>query len=183
MHVVAFTGMPGSGKTEAMEVARSRGLTVVRMGEFVWEETKKRGLELVDANVGRVASEMRKTHGPDYWAAQTCEAILRDHGKKPVILVDGVRNHEEVERFRKTLGDRFELVAITAPPPTRVERLLKRKRSDDSATPEDIQKRDERELGWGIARSIALADHVIVNEGDLPAFQKAVGRLFDRLMA
>lgn len=181
MRVVAFTGMPGAGKSEAVAVAKERHVPVVRMGEFVWEETRKRGLPLVDANVGAVATEMRKKHGMDHWAQKTCDAILREHAKAPLVIVDGVRNNEEVATFRARLGHRFELVAITAPPDTRVDRLIKRKRADDSTTKDDILKRDERELGWGIATSIALADHSIVNEGDLPAFRKAVAELLDRI--
>jgi dephospho-CoA kinase len=181
MRVVAFTGMPGAGKSEAVAVARERGVPVVRMGEFVWEETRRRGLELVDANVGRVASEMRQKHGMDYWAQKTCEAVLRDHRGHALVVIDGVRNNEEVETFRKRLGDRFELIAITAPPDVRVQRLIQRGRSDDSATREKVVERDERELGWGIAKSIALADHSIVNEGDLASFRKAVAQLLDRV--
>jgi len=183
MRVVAFTGMPGAGKSEAVAVAKARGVPVVRMGEFVWEETKKRGLELVDANVGLVATEMRQRHGMDYWAQRTCDAVLRDHKDHALVVIDGVRNNEEVETFRHRLGHRFELVAITAPPDLRVERLIKRGRSDDSTTRERVTERDERELGWGIAKSIALADHSIVNEGDLPSFRKAVAELLDRVQS
>jgi dephospho-CoA kinase len=181
MRVVAFTGMPGAGKSEAVAVAKGRGVPVVRMGDFVWEETKRRGLALVDANVGAVANEMRAKHGMDVWAQRTCDAILRDHAAAALVVVDGVRNNEEVATFRRRLGQRFELVAITAPPDLRVERLLQRKRTDDSATKDEILRRDERELGWGIATSIALADHSIVNEGDLDAFRLAVADLLDRI--
>lgn len=183
MRVVAFTGMPGAGKSEAVAVALARGVPVVRMGDFVWAETRARGLTLIDANVGKVANEMRATHGMDVWAQRTCDAILREHAAARLVVVDGVRNDEEVQTLRRRLGHGFELVAITAPPETRVERLMKRKRADDSATKEAILARDDRELGWGIAKSIALADHSVVNEGDLPSFRKAVGALLDRLLA
>lgn len=182
MRIVAFTGMPGAGKSEAVEVARARKIPVVRMGDFVWEETKRRSLPLKDEFVGKVATEMRQQQGKDYWAQRTCDAILKEHAKAPLVVVDGVRNHEEVEAFRKRLGDRFELVAVTAPPEVRTGRLMKRKRMDDSVTREEILQRDERELGWGIARSIALADHSVVNDGDLEAFRKEIERLFDTLL-
>jgi dephospho-CoA kinase len=183
MRVVAFTGMPGAGKSEAVAVAKARGIPVVRMGEFVWEETRRRGLELADANVGAVATEMRQHHGMDYWAHRTCDVVLERHERVPRVVVDGVRNNEEVETFRARLGAEFQLVAITAPPEVRVQRLMLRRRADDSATREAILQRDERELGWGIAKSIALADHSVVNEGDLVSFRADVSRLLDRVLA
>ncbi len=182
MRVVAFTGMPGAGKTEAVAVAKARGFPVIRMGEFVWDETKRRGPELVDANVGRVATEMRSTNGPDYWARVTCDHVLRAFASQPLVVVDGVRNYEEVETFRKRLGERFELVAIDATRDVRVERLIRRRRTDDPDAKDEILGRDERELGWGIATSIQKADHRVVNEGDLVVFRRSVSELFDRLV-
>jgi dephospho-CoA kinase len=181
MRVVAFTGMPGAGKSEAVGVARERHIPVVTMGDHVRAETTKRGLELIDANVGKVATEMRTKHGKDYWARLTADAIHQELGSASLVLVDGVRNHEEVEAFRNKLGDDFMLVAIVAPPDLRVDRLMKRGRLDDAKAKTDVERRDERELAWGIATSIALADHSIVNEGDLPAFRREVGRFLDSL--
>lgn len=183
MRVVAFTGLPGAGKSEAVEVARQRGFPVVRMGDFVWEETRARGLELVDVNVGAVATDMRKRHGMDYWARRTCDVILDRHASAPLVVVDGVRTHEEVQHLRRRLGDRFELVAVGAPGPARVDRLLKRRRPDDAESPEAVEARDAREKGWGIESAMALADHRVENVADLPAFRRAVSELLDRLLA
>ena len=41
--VIGVTGMPGSGKSEAMQVAISRGHPVVRMGDLVWDEVGGEG--------------------------------------------------------------------------------------------------------------------------------------------
>ena len=183
VRVIAFTGMPGAGKSEAVAIAKGLGLPVIRMGEFVWEETRRRGLPLDDQNVGRVATDMRRTRGMDYWAQATCEAIERQHASAPLVVVDGVRNHEEVGAFRKRLGDRFELVAILSATPVREDRLIRRGRSDDATTRDQVRQRDERELGWGIAESIGRADHKIVNEGNIEAFTREVGTLLERLMA
>ena len=174
MKVIAFTGMPGSGKSEAVRVAREIGIPVVRMGDCVWEEVKKRGLELNDENVGRIANEMREKHGMDIWARRTLEKIDPSWDK---VVIDGVRNIEEVEFFREKLGKDFMLVAIHASPETRYKRLMERKREDDSTTLEKIKERDERELRWGIGVVIALADVIIVNEGSLEEFREKVKNL------
>ncbi|HHF56308.1 MAG TPA: flagellar hook-basal body complex protein FliE [Thermoplasmatales archaeon] len=170
MKVVAFTGMPGAGKTEAVNVARGLGIKVISMGDEVREEVKKRGLPLNDENLGNVANEMREKHGKDIWAIKCLEKIK---GDEDVIVIDGIRNIEEVEAFRKKLKN-FILVAIHASPKTRYERLKKRQREDDSMDEEDLRKRERRELSWGLGDVIAMADIVVVNEGDIEDFKKKI---------
>jgi len=75
MKVIAFTGMPASGKSEAVQLAKEKGIPVVRMGDLVWEETKRQARPLDDHNVGNVAHTMRKTYGMDVWAKRTVEKI------------------------------------------------------------------------------------------------------------
>ncbi|RKX48292.1 MAG: hypothetical protein DRP25_07625, partial [Thermotoga sp.] len=109
MKVIAFTGMPGSGKSEAVKVAREMRIPVIRMGDCVWEEVRKRGLELNDENVGRIANEMREKYGKDIWAKRTFEKI---DPSWDIVVIDGIRNIEEVDFFREKLGKDFTLIAI-----------------------------------------------------------------------
>lgn len=171
MKVVAFTGMPGSGKSEAVAVVKNLGIPVIRMGDSVWEEVSNRNLEINDDNVGRIADEMRKTQGMNIWARRTIEKINPD---EDIVVIDGVRNIEEVDLFKKRLDKDFSLVAIHASPETRHRRLLRRKRKDDTASLERIQERDKRELNWGIEILNSLADVVVVNEGNLSEFKSRI---------
>ncbi len=66
MKIIAFTGMPFSGKSEAVEITKQRGLPVIRMGDLVWDEVRSQGLPLSDETVGTVANKMRDKHGKDY---------------------------------------------------------------------------------------------------------------------
>lgn len=175
MRAIAFTGMPGAGKTEAVEAARALGLPVVRMGDAVWDEVRARGLPLEPAVVGKVASEMREKLGRGVWAERTVDAIRKLDTR--VVVIDGVRNVEEVETFRRLLGHDFTMVAIHASTATRLRRILARGRADDAPTEADFRARDTRELGWGIGTVIATADVMIVNEGDVASVREAVARV------
>ncbi len=77
--VLAFTGMPASGKGEAVNVARNavpgQELPVVRMGDLIWERCQELGFELTPENVGRVANEEREKQGKDVWAWGTVARI------------------------------------------------------------------------------------------------------------
>jgi dephospho-CoA kinase len=185
VRVIGFTGMPGSGKSEAMEVAKSRGHPVVRMGDLIWEEVERRGLPRDAKHVGEVANAMRDQHGKDVWSRRTVarvrEVLARAGKPHSVVLIDGIRSHEEVETFRRELGTQFVLVAIHTDPEHRFGRMIRRARADDSPNVEVLRARDEREMGWGIARTIALADEMVVNDGTLEQFRARVAALLDRV--
>ena len=176
MKIIAFTGMPFSGKSEAVKIAKEQGITVVRMGDMIWEETKKQGLELNDQNVGMIANNMRKTHGKDIWAKKTIKKI-NSMKETELLVIDGIRNIEEIETFEKELGKNFVLIAIEVCDKTRHKRALMRGRNDDSMDPDVIKQRDRRELSWGLGNVIAIADSVVTNEGKLEDFKIKIKKL------
>jgi dephospho-CoA kinase len=179
VRVLGFTGMPGAGKSIAAEVARQRGVPVVRMGDSVWEEVRARGLPLTDEHVGRVAQEMRARHGPAVWAERTLERVRKLGAEQ--VCIDGIRSMAEVEAFHRALGRDFHLVAIHASPEVRHARLRGRARPDDTASAAASEERDRRELAWGVAQVIAQADVVLVNDGaDEPTFRAEVEALLSR---
>ena len=175
MRVLAFTGMPGAGKSVAVEVARKRGIPVLRMGDFIWEEVRRRGLPITSESVGEVAMQMRTDFGPGVWAEKTVERLRTLHPETAVI--DGVRSEAELEVFQHRLGSDFTLVAIHASRKVRMKRLLSRGREDDVKDEGEFIARDERELGWGLGRVIALADVMLVNEAPLPTLEEQVERV------
>jgi dephospho-CoA kinase len=177
--------MPGSGKSEAMEVAKARGHPVVRMGDLIWEEVDRQGLPRDAKHVGQVANGMRESHGKDVWAKRTADRVremtARPGSKVAGVLIDGIRSQEEVETLRREIGHDFLLVAIHTDPDHRFQRMVRRGRADDSKDPTVLKARDEREMTWGIARTIALADEMLVNDSTLEAFRAKVAALLDRL--
>jgi dephospho-CoA kinase len=180
MKIIAFTGMPASGKSEAVQLAKDKGIPVVRMGDLVWEETKRQGKPLDDKNVGSVATNMRKKCGMDVWAKRTVEKI-HSLKKSPHLVIDGVRNMEEIEYFKKELGSDFFVVAIDAPDELRRKRSIARGRIDDSKNLKDLEERDKREICWGLQKVIADADIIIQNNASLDQFQKQVLNVLNNL--
>ena len=180
MKIIAFTGMPFSGKSEAVKIAKDMNIPVIRMGDMIWKETKNRGLTLSDNNVGKIADSMRKQHGMDIWAKKTLKKIrlLKDINK---IVIDGVRNIEEIEVFEKELGKDFLLIAVQVGDDIRYKRAKNRGREDDSINLNLIKKRDKRELSWGIGNVIASAEIVVSNEGTLEEFKQKIQKILNRI--
>jgi dephospho-CoA kinase len=164
--VLGLAGMPGSGKSLVVEVAKGKGYDVVAMGDVVREEAKKRSLEPTPENIGRVMLELRREQGPAVIAERCIPRIATTTSKK--VLVDGIRNLEEAEEFKKRFPS-FKLIAVHASPETRFRRLFNRGRSDDPAKWEVFHDRDNRELGVGLGNAVAMAESMIINES-LPAF-------------
>jgi len=173
MKIIAFVGMPCSGKTEAVQIAKDMGFPVIRMGDMVWDEVKNRGLPLDEKNVGAIADQMRKDLGMDIWAIRTLENIsLLEKTKQ--IIIDGIRNIEEIDTFKKKLGKDFVIIAISASDEIRRKRFLNRGREDDSSDIQDLINRDKRELSWGLGTVIASADIIVPNEDGIDEFRKEI---------
>ena len=179
MKIIAFTGMPCSGKSEAVEIAKNMKINVFRMGDMVWEEVKNRGFSLDDKHVGTIADQMRKEFGKDIWAKKTLEKITK-FNELEHIVIDGIRNIEEIETFKKKLGKDFIVIAIIASDETRQKRCLKRGREDDIKDAHDLKERDKRELNWGLGSVIASADIIIPNEGSVENFRNEIKKIFKK---
>jgi len=81
------------------------------------------------------------------------------------VLVDGVRSPVELKRLAQIVGRRPLLIAVTADASIRWQRLKERGRPEDGSI-ESLQARDQREIGFGLAEVITLADIVWCNVDD-----------------
>jgi len=169
--------MPACGKEEFLKIARLKGFAVVRMGDIVRENAAKAGIPVKDPDVGNFANEERKKHGFDIWAKRTLPMI-----SSGLSLVDGVRGPTELAIYRAAFPTGLYVVAVHSSPETRMRRMMKRKRKDDPVNEMEFQARDARELSWGLGDVIALADHVIVNEGDLATYRTQATAIIDKII-
>jgi|Deesub1362A_J573_1020465.scaffolds.fasta_scaffold00089_27 dephospho-CoA kinase len=181
MKLIAFVGKPLAGKSEASRIAKEIGLTVINMGDVVREEVKRRGLEMKDKIVGKVATELREREGKDVIAKRCIEKVRRISGEN-VLVIDGIRSIYEVERFKKEFGEDFILISIKSPLEIRFERAKRRQREDDVSTIEELKERDRRELSWGMGEAIAMANLVIDNTGDIEEFRKKVKSILEEII-
>jgi dephospho-CoA kinase len=178
MKIIAFTGLPYSGKTEAVNITKKMNIDIIRMGDLVWDEVKKRGLELNDENVGFVANQMRKDYGNNIWAIKTIEKI-KLYCKNELIVIDGIRNCEEVDILKKKLDKNFILIAIISLDDLRYKRGMKRGRKDDDDNINTIKNRDKREIKWGIKKVIKSADITVLNNGSLRELKKKINDIIN----
>lgn len=175
---IGVVGLPGSGKSIVSEVGKELGIPTVIMGDIIRQVCLERGLEINSKNVGEVMVDIREKEGMDCVAKRTLPKIAEI--KERIVIIDGLRSFEEVEHFREHLKQ-FLIIAIHASPRTRHSRIRKRGRYDDSHDYKAIQDRDLREIAAGIAKIIALADIMFVNEGRISNLKRRISNILHRI--
>lgn len=176
--IVGIAGMPGAGKSVVVNIAKEMSYGVVVMGDIVREEVSKRGLELTPENMGKIMLELRQKEGNNVMAKKCISKIEKT--KQHKVIVDGIRSLSEVEEFKRHFP-KFTLIAIQASPEIRFKRLYRRQRSDDPASRQIFEERDNRELSVGLGEAIAQAEYTILNESDLPSVKEKIKEVLKRV--
>lgn len=196
MKVFGVTGLPGSGKSIISRIAKKDGIYSISMGDVIRKEAEKQ-----NCTTGEAAINLRERYGDNVVADRCIQEIFhhsrnRQNNKhmvkkihksnnkyqapkkykrieQDVYIIEGIRSPDEVEYFRKRFKN-FKIIAIHANPQERFNRLVRRKRDDDSTDFEVFKQRDERELNFGIGNVIAEADYMLINEGHIQNFKNKV---------
>jgi len=158
--VLVIVGMPGAGKSLASSVMKARGIPVFVSGDIIRAEARKRKLRFTRKNLGDLMLKIRKEEGMGAVAKRLVPLVQSASGE--FVVYEGARSVEEVDQLRRKF--RVITIAIHASREARFRRLQRRGRSDRPRGWADFSERDNRELGVGIAKLIALADRTVENE-------------------
>jgi dephospho-CoA kinase len=156
MMVFIIVGMPASGKNIAREYAEKHNISYFATGDIVREDLKKRGLEANAENTAAVSTTLRGNDGMGVTRIALATALASPDN---IVFLEGMRSWPEVELVRKQTV--CNVIAFLAPRELRRQRIVSRRRSDDSATA--FEERDSREIAYGAAIPIARADAYILN--------------------
>lgn len=163
--IVAVVGLPGSGKTEAIEyLIKKLNWPKIYFGDATFEELKNQGLPVNEKNERMVRESLREKHGMACYALWAIKKI-KEIKSAQNILIESLYSWDEYLELKKAFKEEFAVVAIYASPKMRYARLGKR--SVRPLTSEEAQSRDYSQIG-NIAQAgpIAIADWTIINEGD-----------------
>lgn len=162
--LIAFVGMPGSGKTEATAYLHKKGVPFVRFGNVTDEGLKEQGLALTAENEQNFREAIRQKLGMAAYAIQSIPKIEQALETNDIVVLDGLYSWKEYtllkEKFLSLL-----LVHVYAQPHVRYARLARRPirplqtkeaRQRDMAEIEKIDK----------GGPIAIADYLIENNSD-----------------
>ena len=176
MIIFIIVGMPAAGKNIACEYAASKKYPYFSTGDIVRAEVKRRGIKHDAENTAKISNEMRGDDGLGVTRTVFSEAIKRN---APVVFLEGLRSWPEIEFIKRESN--CLVIAIVASRLVRLTRVEKRGRADDSAL--YFGERDWREINYGVATCIALADEYIVNSGTLKDAYLQLDRIIKNALA
>lgn len=176
--MLVIVGMPGAGKSLASSVFRQKGIPVFVSGDIIRAEARRRGLKFTRKNLGELMLDIRKKEGMGAVAKRLVPIVEKSAGS--VAVYEGARSVEEVAELRRKY--RVLTVAIHASRQARFRRLQRRRRSDRPRGWADFDERDNRELGVGIAKLIALADRTVENEDTKEDLKRRMRRLLNTIL-
>lgn len=176
--VLAFVGMPGSGKSEASAFLHKKGIPIVRLGDLTEKVVKEKNLPLTPENEEKTREALRKEFGMGVYAKRAIEKIKTNVTRGPVII-DGLYSWEEYIILKQEFRA-LQVVHVYAEPSIRYERLSKRKVRP--FTKEEARKRDIAEIEH-VAKGgpIAIADFCVMNNTNLENLYAQLGILEERI--
>ncbi|MBP7230798.1 MAG: AAA family ATPase [Syntrophaceae bacterium] len=160
MKIFVIVGMPAAGKNIARTYAESKEMVYFATGDIVRAEVKKRGVEADPAGTAAISDELRGKDGMGV-TRLALEAVLQSG--KNIGFLEGMRSWPEIELIQAKA--KCIVVAFLAPKKIRFDRICARGRADDS--PQAFEGRDQREIAYGTALPIALADAYVLNTGTM----------------
>lgn len=172
--IIAFVGLPGSGKSVAVDYVTSETRPKIYVGGFIVEGIKALGQEVNEENERRFREDMRTLHGKEYFMKQAVERMrdLMASGATTIVL-DGLYTWTEYKLLYDEFPDALRVIAIVTPKQLRYDRLVKR--PVRPLTNEEVRTRDWVEIeNLEKGGPIAIADYFIVNDGSLEQLHQKI---------
>jgi dephospho-CoA kinase len=172
--ILAFLGLPGSGKSSAVNYLAGKGHPRVYFGGIILQSMDEAGLERTQANEKKFREELREREGKDFVANRIVTQI-RDliAAGQHRIVADGLYTWTEYKVLKHEFPGELVTVAIVAPKHIRHHRLARR--PTRPLTEVEANQRDWAEIEMlEKGGPIAIADHYIINAANLDELHVAI---------
>lgn len=176
--VVGLTGPNAAGKGEVAAWLGRRGYAYHSLSDLLRETLEAASVPPTRENLIAEGNALRARHGPGALAERV---LARLTGRD---IVDSIRNPAEVEVLRSRPD--FVLLGVDAPVRERFRRAAARGRPGDGPTLEEFRSKEARENSADpsrqqLARTFALADETVMNDGTLADLHAALETIIARI--
>jgi len=187
-HVFIVTGLPGAGKSTAIEYIVSElkrnfeQAIGVEVSDFVRGMFEHAYGETVNDNeLGRWAAEQKRQHGNGYFVRELAKAIDSDDNR-PHVAISGVRSPKEALAAKDVFGpDTVTVVALWTLPDVRFERKYGSVPSTDHPKWDEFVERNERETHeWNCVEFYTddgPSDYIIPNNSTIEDLEMRLRRI------
>lgn len=175
--ILAFVGLAGSGKSTAADYIASKGYPKVYFGGVVLDLMSQQGIDHTANNEKIFRESLREKEGIGFVGETVAKQIrnLINSGQHKVVA-DGLYSWTEYKALKKEFPGELIVVAIVANKRLRHRRLLSRPIRPLSQ--EEVDHRDWDEIeNLEKGGPIAIADHYIINDGNIEDLNQKVDQL------
>lgn len=179
--ILAVVGLTGSGKTTAVEYFTNKDYPKVYFGGVILQAMENEGVEINPENERVFREEFRERNGKDAVVKEIIEQIkgLIEAGQHRIIA-DGLYTWSEYKALKRAFPGELTVIATVTPRKLRYQRLGRREirpLSEEEARVRDWAEIENLEKGG----PIAIADHYVINNGDLERFQKRLAAITEEI--
>lgn len=179
--IVAFVGLPGAGKSSAVDHITAKGYPKVYFGGVILDAMSEAGLVHNEENEKIFREEIRKNEGKDFVVKRIIKQIhdLADAGQHRIVA-DGLYSWTEYKSLKHEFPGELNVFAVVAAKKLRHRRLANR-----PLRPLTSAEADERD--WAEIENlekggpIAIADHYIINNGSIEHLYEQIDAALDEI--
>ena len=179
--ILAFVGLPGAGKSTAVDYFTGKGFPKVYFGGVILNAMKDAGIEITPENEKMFRITFRERNGKEVVANQITEQInnLADAGQRRIIA-DGLYTWTEYKVLKKAFPGNLKVAAVVAPRQLRYRRLAQRPIRPFTAS--ESYARDTHEIeNLEKGGPIAIADYYINNGAGIESFHDQIDLLLENM--
>lgn len=172
LKIIAIVGLAGAGKTSAVEYITEKGFPKIYFGGIIYQAMEEAGIEITPESQQVFREEIREREGKDFVVKEVIRQAhkLVESGQKRIIL-DGLYTWTEYKILKHEFPGSLTVMAVVAPRGLRHHRLANR--PERPFTAQEAMERDWSEIeNLEKGGPIAIADHYIVNTGNLDEFHE-----------
>jgi dephospho-CoA kinase len=180
MLIIGITGPAGAGKDISAEYLASKlGFPHSSGGDVIRDMLRAMDLPVGKTKVVAMGNFLRENYGTDYIASR---AIGNDN--KEGVIYSGFRSPAEAN-YAKDRGG--YIIYVDAPADIRHERILKRRRPDDTTDKATLDMIDKKELqaqnatGENLEKIRDLADFIVTNDDNLEDLHHKLDSIVEKI--
>ena len=172
--IIALVGLPGSGKSSAVEYLTEKGFPKIYFGGVIYKAMDEAGIEKTWDNQQQFREEIRRREGKDFVIKRVIKNIhdLINAGQNKIVL-DGLYTWSEYKFLKHEFPGQVVVIAIVTPKYLRYQRMAKR--IERPMQPHEVDQRDWSEIeNLEKGGPIAIADYFIINDGSLEQLHQKI---------
>lgn len=165
--ILAFVGLPGVGKSVAVNYLTEKGFPKVYFGGIIYSAMNEAGIEITPESQQIFRKEIREKEGKDFVVRRVIKQVhnLIGAGQHRIVL-DGLYSWTEYKMLKREFPGEMSVVAIVSNKKLRHHRLANR--PERPFTIEEANIRDWSEIeDLEKGGPIAIADHYIINNSSI----------------